>query len=909
MSGNQFSPWHDMQNLFKLSCADAETCNQMTSMETPVPPLQRADTEISTRKMAIPRLAEGAESVFTSPGRFHRRHVRRACESCRQRKTKCTGDKSGCRNCREVGIICCYTDGKREKSKRQLASLSAKVQAYEDVIKKLSDRFGVSDEKLVNIALTAEPSSGLELSSDAGTGVGERKLSWTSASGLESSPTRASSVAPSELLDHTEEDFNRDETSRATGFIGKSSEITWLQNLSKEVTNEVEGWSASMSNSGYNNGLPSPKLTPHPENPSDPWLSSSNYYLDDLDIPAADPGDASEVPSCETATKLLNTYLTSVHPSFPIIGVSTFVSQFQVFFSQPTLNPGNKWLSILNLIFAIASKFGQLTDADWKEGEDDHEFYFGRARTLSLEGQFLRHSDLQQLQVEGLACFYMISSGHINRAWKLSGSAVRGALALGLHLRNLGSCTSDTSKEIRYRVWWSLYTIEHLLSVMTGRPSCIIDSSTTTPLPVPFDESEFQKDDVAHMISTAGRSLLSQVDRVPLSNSKIAANLDSSTDSDITETPTASDTKISRTEYLKSLPPCMSLYFLQLTSLTKIAKRMTVKLYGPEAQQSPWATTEFTIRSLMLDLDSWFMDLPTAYDFTSTQTSQCPLSQRMNLAFLFYSTKVGITRPCLCRLDPASAEGDKTHESCTKTATECVEAACHMLTLFPDTPDAAMLYNISPWWCTLHYLMQAATVLLLELAFHAQHVPERAMMVSKVAKKALDWLSTLSKTNIASKRAWKLCDGFLRRLAPHVGIDVSELSDNENDESSVTSFFGAPKTTDASQMVELDDVTFDPSAVLPIVTPTAGSVNADMDSIACSPMDQFGPPLEIPVSLEIEPDILEQFQKPETCESERSSYDDYFPYDPATGQMTGSFFPAGSNVDFDMGSYWNDPIY
>ena len=35
----------------------------------------------------------------------------------------------------------------------QLASLSAKVQAYEDVIRKLSGRFGVSDEQLVNIAL------------------------------------------------------------------------------------------------------------------------------------------------------------------------------------------------------------------------------------------------------------------------------------------------------------------------------------------------------------------------------------------------------------------------------------------------------------------------------------------------------------------------------------------------------------------------------------------------------------------------------------------------------------------------------------------------------------------------------------------------------------------------------------
>lgn len=41
------------------------------------------------------------------------------------------------------------------KRNRQLASLSSKVQAYEDVIRKLSGRFGVSDEQLVNIALTA----------------------------------------------------------------------------------------------------------------------------------------------------------------------------------------------------------------------------------------------------------------------------------------------------------------------------------------------------------------------------------------------------------------------------------------------------------------------------------------------------------------------------------------------------------------------------------------------------------------------------------------------------------------------------------------------------------------------------------------------------------------------------------
>ncbi|KAJ6031866.1 hypothetical protein N7540_002598 [Penicillium herquei] len=907
MSSIHFPSWTEQQSLFKLSCADAETCNQFSDIDN-MPSLQRTDSELGAKKMAIPRLAEGAESAFTSPGRFHRRHVRRACESCRQRKTKCTGDKSGCRNCREAGIICCYTDGKREKSKRQLASLSAKVQAYEDVIKRLSSRFGVSDEQLVNIALTAGSAPDLALHSDGSTSRGENKNSWDS----EPPPSRPSSTTPLDLIDHTEEDFNRDETARATGFIGKSSELNWLQKLSKEVNNECEAWSASMSNSGDDNGLPSPTLTPRPENPVDPLIAASNYYLDDLDIPGKDQVDPHAVPSRETATKLLNAYLSSVHPSFPIIGISTFVSQFQVFFSQPTLKPGNKWLAILNLIFAVAAKYGQLTNADWQEGEDDHEMYFARARVLSLEDQLLHHPDLQQLQVEGLACFYMISSGHINRAWKLAGSAVRGALALGLHLRNAGPCTSDTSKEIRYRVWWSLYNVDHLLSVMTGRPSCITDDYCTTPLPVPFDESDFQKEEVSQLISTSGRGTLSPLDRMSFSNS--VASLESNADSDTNDTPAEGDTTMIRAEYLKSLPPCVSLYFLQLTSLNTVAKRMAVKLYSPEALQSPWASTQFTIQSLMLEIDSWFMNLPSAYDFTSTQTSQCPLGHRMGLAFLFYSTKIGITRPCLCRLDPSPAEDDKTHEFCSKAAAECVESACHMLTLFPDTPDAVLLSRISPWWCTLHYLMQAATVLLLELAYRAQHVPEKAVMVSKAANKALDWLSALSKSNLASERAWKLCNGFLRRLAPHVGIDVDDFSGNDNDESSAASLLDATEIEDTANLEAdqiVDDITFDATVTLPTasVTTSVDSIAAEMDSIVCSPMDQSDTPLAIPVSsYGLEPDLLDQFIKPEKSISGKGSYDDYFPYDPATGQITGSFFPTGSNLDFDMGYSWPDPI-
>lgn len=184
-------------------------------------------------------------------------------------------------------------------------------------------------------------------------------------------------------------------------------------------------------------------------------------------------------------------------------------------------------------------------------------------------------------------------------------------------------------------------------------------------------------------------------------------------------------------------------------------------------------------------------------------------------------------------------------------------------------------------------------------------------MVLKAAKKAIDWLSALSKTSMASERAWKLCDGFLRRLAPHIGIDVNEMSDNDG--LSSNSLFDAPDgigSTETGNDQIVDGLSFDQSASLPAVSvSTAESIAAEMDSIACSPMKQPVSPLDMSVSYSLEaPDLLDTLTKPENSLSGQLHYDELFPYDPATGQITGSFFPSGPNMDLDMGYFWGDAV-
>ncbi|EED21370.1 C6 transcription factor, putative [Talaromyces stipitatus ATCC 10500] len=821
--------------------------------------------ESETKKMAIPRLPEGTEASLSSLGRFHRRHVRRACESCRQRKTKCTGDKSGCRNCREAGIICCYTDGKREKSKRQLATLSAKVQTYEEVIRKMSLRFGVSEEQLMNNAIssvcpTTPMTAVLSEQSDASSTLTKARsiLASDGSQRRSQSPSARSSAG----TDRVEEDFNKDSTSRATGYIGNSSEMCWLQKLRKKVNGDVP-----------ETGQSSPPPTP-PGNDDDGLIASINFYADNKEFDLTEDVQSGAMPPKDTASQLLRAYWRSIHLSFPIIGRSTFQSQFNLFFSQPGVKPGNKWLAILNLIFATSAVYARLVGADWKLELEHHSVYFKRARILSMRDTLFDHPDLQQLQIEGLTSFYLLSTGQINRSWKVSGSAVRGAISLGLHLRNVGSTTSDTSKEIRYRVWWALYTLDHMLNVITGRPSCIVDGACTTPIPIPFDETEFQKPEAAQMLSNHTRKGSWINDWNPSSSSLPSPSQNGESSTDNTVAIKSEGESSSSIEWLKSLPVSCSLYFFYVATLASISKRANMKLYSGEAMQASWASLEFTIQSLSMEIDAWLASLPETFDFRlpTPDKEKLTISQKMGMAFAYYSAKISISRPCLCQLEK-DCQTDGAYEFCNKTAAECVDAATRMINILPATMDTSTLYKISPWWCTLHYIMQATTVLLLELSFRAEHVPERAGEVSQALKKAVKWLFELSHSSDSAHRAWKLSDEYLRNLAPPLNLDISDLPDSEILMDSSNNFVSVLENSLLDQQVP---------ALMPYL---------ETDTL----------------------DFLETQQTDGETQGtmQNNAFDDFLPYDPSTGQITGSFFPSSStsNLDMDFDYMWDSSVF
>lgn len=187
------------------------------------------------------------------------------------------------------------------------------------------------------------------------------------------------------------------------GFVGEHSEIAWLYRLKRELHKESVA-------------AASPELISVKDNWDRHSVASVNFFLNDSQILVKNDVDLLQKPPQDVADNLVELYFQIVHPSFPIMGRVTFWGQYKSFYANPFVRPGKRWMAILNLIFALAAKYLQLIQESTEDTREDHVVYFSRAWKLSMSDvALLDHPNLQQVQVEGLASFYLLSVGQINR--------------------------------------------------------------------------------------------------------------------------------------------------------------------------------------------------------------------------------------------------------------------------------------------------------------------------------------------------------------------------------------------------------------------------------------------------------------------------------------------------------------
>jgi hypothetical protein len=201
-------------------------------------------------------------------------------------------------------------------------------------------------------------------------------------------------------VDTVREDVNRNLQSRATGYIGKNSELAWIHNL------DNQSLSADRQNTTESRLLL----------PSLPSIIPPSYFLDEHPISDYREANPYVLPTRAWCDRLIEAYLHTIDPSFPLIDRSLFISQYEQAFSQTRSSPSKKWLALLNIILAIGTIYCRLSRSGPDTDIDNGDALFRRSMTLSSnDSVYSEHADIQQVQIESLASIYYLASAQINR--------------------------------------------------------------------------------------------------------------------------------------------------------------------------------------------------------------------------------------------------------------------------------------------------------------------------------------------------------------------------------------------------------------------------------------------------------------------------------------------------------------
>lgn len=228
---------------------------------------------------------------------------------------------------------------------------------------------------------------------------------------------------------------------------------------------------------------------------------------------------------------------------------------------------------------------------------------------------------------------------------------------------------------------------------------------------------------------------------------------------------------------METLTPNISLYFLYFVELGLTMRESVDTLYAPGAARKSWREVEAAISALNNKADAWLSKLPKTFRFTGPSGNVDFERQISSLAFRYYSTKLIITQPCLRH---AALQGGTSSigNFCDTMTDQCVDIATQILDLLPEPPDSSWLYHIAPWWCVLHYLMQAMTVLLTELLLRARPGTLQYRKVQEGVDKGNRWLYDMSARDPCSQRAWLVCNDLLARYSPELAFQADTTLKN-----------------------------------------------------------------------------------------------------------------------------------
>ncbi|KAJ9611217.1 hypothetical protein H2200_004400 [Cladophialophora chaetospira] len=710
----------------------------------------------------------------TRKGTVGKVRITHACDRCRMMRTKCSGGDR-CTKCAKDNAHCAYGDRKRERNKKDLVEsldrigvLKGENSRLMGALRAIAEKPGFQHDAPAEYA-NAMDILGKHYSSDehdehfdsssqsqTRTGPSTQQTSTTyGRSGRKMSGSgenkAASTVGSPGKQGELHQIVSLDNGGGASGFVGKMSEISWIQRGFETIRGIRDEDPISIHAAEMNERIAT--------------VTNFIYFTDDTNILSIDEDyvDQYHWPSKETVVLLSEAFFHAMQGAYHLVLREPFLQQAYQFSLQEAPMSWNKrhWLATANLVWAIGSKWLQITHLNQSNSNGDHLVYYARARALGLDHRVMfDHPDIERVQGIGLLAFYLLINGSITRAWNTLGHATRHATALGLHLRVTDENVNELEKARRARTWYSLYSLEILIAEITGRPKSIFLVDVTIPddlfweVPRETAESSQQTDD---FLSPAGSR------KIWHDYLHSGAHISRMTGGTV---PWKSFSSVGR-----EIP---TTYLPQRLNLCRLSDKIAAQLYSGTSENS-WFEIQRKIEKLQTELRQWLEKLPEELNLQGQDSADTDPRTKIELRMYYHSVEMILNRLCLCEITIEN-ESDRSREFNRSTARACVHAAMSMLAIMPDYPTAYEANQLLPWWTLLHFVAQATSVLLLELALDAQHFEGEVAQLVQYLRKAMGYLWCMTEGSLSAYRAWRIFRQLLTEvLERHEELDMTDI--------------------------------------------------------------------------------------------------------------------------------------
>lgn len=191
------------------------------------------------------------------------------------------------------------------------------------------------------------------------------------------------------------------------------------------------------------------------------------------------------LPPFEFAKRLYGAQYIYIGTIFSFLQPHAFETRLQNIYSHPPdLNNREECLAYCQILLIFA--YGQMYSVNqWSGTEGPPGFtYFKHA--LWLLPDIHQEGSILFVEVLSLIAPYMQNLNRRDAAFLYIGLALRMAISLGLHQEVDDPVMDIVEREHRRRVWWSVYSMDRIISVKSGNPISIHDEDIDVGWPSPI---------------------------------------------------------------------------------------------------------------------------------------------------------------------------------------------------------------------------------------------------------------------------------------------------------------------------------------------------------------------------------------------------------------------------------------